>query len=271
MNSCVEGSNPSFSVSVSAMRLTVAVSSLVFLGFAAGCGGDGADASQLEDTPWVLTEGRTISLPAGVAPSATFVDGTVSGSTGCNRFTASYTLDGDSLDIGTIGLTLMACPPPRDAIERAYTTSLELVTTWSVDGEELVLAGSDGAELLRYAVASLVGAWTVTGILSSSGDAFSSPIAGTEITATFAEDGSLTGSGGCNDYTATYTADRGSITIEAPASTRKFCPDPEGVMDQEAAYLAALEEATEYRLDGTTAELLNGEGQRLVGFARAVP
>jgi heat shock protein HslJ len=245
--------------------LSLALASLVF--FAAGCGGDdGTDASQLEGTPWVLTSGRDITLPASVAPSALFEDGTVSGSTGCNQFTGPYSLDGDSLEIGDLATTLMACEPPRDATERAYVDALGLVSTWEVDGEELVLSDEDGDELLRYGVASLVGAWEVTGI--KTGDAIVSPIVGTELTAVFGDDGALTGSAGCNNYTTSYTADEGAITVEAPGSTRKLCPEPEGVMEQEGAYLAALEEATEYTIDGTTAALVGADGQRLVTLAR---
>jgi heat shock protein HslJ len=266
VNSCVEGSNPSFSVRF-VVRLAVACSSVLVIGFAVGCGEDGgADASQLEDTPWVITSGSGITLPAMVAPSALFAAGEVSGSTGCNQYSGPYELDGDSLDIGTLTQTLIACVPPRDAIERAYVSALGQVAGWAVDGEELVLSDDDGSDLLSYEAGSIVGDWTVTGILS--GDAFSSPIAGTEVTATFAEDGKLTGSAGCNNYMTTYTSDRDAIEIEPAAATRKFCPEPAGVMDQEAAFLSALADATRYRIDATTADIRNAEGQRLVGFER---
>ena len=249
------------------MRLAVAFSSLLVIGFAVGCGENGgADASQLEDTPWVLTSGSGITLPASVAPSALFVAGEVSGSTGCNQYSGPYEIDGDSLDIGTLTQTLIACVPPRDAVERAYVRALGQVARWAIDGEELVLSDSDREEVLRYGAGSIVGDWTVTGILS--GDAFSSPIAGTEVTATFAEDGTLTGSAGCNNYMTSYTTDRVAIEIEPAATTRKFCPEPAGIMDQEAAFLSALAGAAMYRVDGATADLLNAEGQRLVGFER---
>ena len=130
-----------------------------------------------------------------------------------------------------------------------------------------MLSDGDGEEVLRYEAGSIVGGWSVTGVLS--GDAFSSPIVGTEITATFTEDGRLTGSAGCNNYTTSYTADKATIEIEPAAATRMFCPEPAGVMDQEAAYLSALAEARPPI--GSTArrrDLLNAEGQRLVGFER---
>ena len=163
-------------------------------------------------------------------------------------------------------MTLIACVPPRDAIERAYLLALGQVTNWAVDGEELMLSDEDGSELLRYAAGSIVGDWSVTGILS--GDAFSSPLAGTELTANFAEDGKLTGSAGCNNYMTTYTTGKATIEIEPAAADEEVLSEPQGVMDQEAAFLSALTEAATYRIDATTADLLNDEGQRLVGFER---
>jgi len=99
------------------------------------------------------------------------------------------------------------------------------------------------------------------------GSAVASPLPGTSITATFAGGGKLTGSAGCNRYTASFTADQG-IKIDAPASTRKHCAEPEGVMEQEAAYLAVLPSAVEYRVDGGSLSLLSADGTYVATFAR---
>ena len=178
----------------------------------AGCGGEGGDASDIENKPWAFVCGRPDDSD-GVVPSAAFTDGTVFGTTGCNTYRASYTLDGDSFEIGEP--TLIACPPPVDEFERAYLDALGQVASWEIDGEELVLSDADGNELLRYEVASIVGDWTVTGV-NTGAHAISSPIVGTELTAVFADDGSLTGSAGCNNYTTSYTAD----AARSPSSPR---------------------------------------------------
>ena len=44
------------------------------------------------------------------------------------------------------------------------------------------------------------------------------------------------------------------------------CPDPEGVMDQEAAYLAALPTAVGFRVERGVLELLNAEGSAVVSY-----
>jgi heat shock protein HslJ len=71
-------------------------------GLVSGCGGDdegAADASSLEGVAWVLAPGVDVEGWEDVAPSATFENGRLAGTTGCNRFTTTYTVDGDTLEI----------------------------------------------------------------------------------------------------------------------------------------------------------------------------
>jgi len=76
-------------------------------------------------------------------------------------------------------------------------------------------------------------------------------ISGSEITALF-ENEQVSGSAGCNSYQGTYRstqADGGNtIEIGPLAVTRMMCDQP--LMDQENLYLAALEAATEYTIEG---------------------
>ena len=119
---------------------------------------------------------------------------------------------------------------------------------------------------VAHAVASPVGEWEVTAFLN--GDAVSSPLPGTALTATFGDDGTLSGSSGCNRYTTTHTTDGGAIEIEPAGGTKMLCPEPEGVMEQEAAYLAALPTAVHYGLDGGSLTLLSADGRYVVAYAR---
>ena len=156
------------------------VALLLALGLAAGCGDDDEGAGSFVGVPWVVSSGIDLG-GSDAAPSATFTDDTVGGSTGCNRFTASYTVDGDAMEIGKIASTRMACPPPADAVERAYLAALGRVAAWHKDGSELLLVDDEHNELLRYEEASPLGDWEVTAFLR--GDAVTSPLPGTTITA----------------------------------------------------------------------------------------
>lgn len=250
------------------MRLAVAPLAVVLA--LAGCGGEdesGADASLLEGVPWVLASGVDVEGWEAVAPSASFEGGTMAGSTGCNRYTAPYTVDGDGLDLGEIASTQMACGPPGDEVERAFGDALGRVASWRLEDEELALLDAGEAEVLRFRAATPAGSWAATGFLRD--DAVSSPLAGTNVSASFDEGEQLSGSAGCNTYRATYSIDGGAIEIGQPSSTKKLCPEPEGVMEQEAAYLAALPTAERFRVDAGSLQLLTAEGAIVATFATA--
>ncbi len=109
---------------------------------------------ELEGRSWVLLSG--IAVPQDVVvtwPSVTFSEGRVAGTTGCNRYMGAYEVDGDSLAFGPIATTMMACPPPADAVERAYVAALARVTGWRLDGDQLVLELGEDDEPLRFAPA----------------------------------------------------------------------------------------------------------------------
>jgi heat shock protein HslJ len=227
-----------------------------------GCGDDDGGAAKnapsFENIAWALV--------SPVGPTATFSDGKVGGSAGCNRFGASYTQDGDALTIGDIVSTQMACGGRTDAVERAYLAALAGVASWSREQDELVLAGKDGSALLRYREVSPVGAWTATTVRQP--NAVSSPLPGTEITADFKADGKLTGSAGCNTYSARYETDSAKITIGDVSATEMACDGPDGIMEQEQGYLDALPLAATYTVEGSTLSLLKTDGTYVATYQR---
>jgi heat shock protein HslJ len=240
------------------VRCLIALVGIALIGCGDDDGGAATGGASFEDIPWALVS------PEG--PSATFADGKVTGSGGCNQFGGSYTQDGDALEIGEIVSTQMACGPKVDAVERAYLAALERVASWSRRQDELTLANGDGDPLLRYRAASPAGAWTATSIRLP--NAVSSPLPGTEITADFGDDGKLAGSSGCNTYSATYKTDGAKITIGAAGGTEMACDTPEGVMEQEQAYLSTLPLAASYRVEGLTLSLLKADGTYVATYQR---
>ena len=112
--------------------------------------------------------------------------------------------------------------------------------------------------------------WQLTGYNNGKGG-FVSVLADAEVTAVFGEDGTLSGSAGCNNYTAGYQVERSDISIGPIAATQKMCAEPEGIMEQEIQYLTALESATTYQIRGEQLELLNAEGTRLASYIAVPP
>lgn len=91
------------------------------------------------------------------------------------------------------------------------------------------------------------------------------PLSDTAPSAEFSAD-QIRGSAGCNQYFGAYIVSGSDITITDVGSTEIYCMDPEGVMDQEQAFLAALSSAASYRLTGTRIELLDGTGSVILVF-----
>jgi heat shock protein HslJ len=226
----------------------------------------------LEGTLWqvasaVEAKGTLGPVPDGVVATARFAEGRVSGSGGCNRYTAAYILDGRALSVGLIASTMMACPDPAGAFESGFLAVLATTASWEVVDRSLILRdGNDRPTLVFRPVVepSLTGAeWSAAGVNNGKGGV-ASLVADTVITATFGEDGPLFGSGGCNRYRGQFTVDGARITIGPLATTRMACPGP--VMEQEAQYLAALGRATTWRIDGDTLELRDADGALQVSF-----
>lgn len=67
-------------------------------------------------------------------------DGSVSGTTGCNRFTTTWRLDGDRLTLGNAATTRRACIPPLDQQEVAMLAVLADIA----DANVAVDVGADG-------------------------------------------------------------------------------------------------------------------------------
>jgi heat shock protein HslJ len=233
-----------------------------------------APAVAFEGTLWTLVsyadnEGETVEVLPGTEVTAQFNDGTVSGTAGCNNYFASYELDGDQLTVELGGSTMMACEEAIMVQESAYMSNLAASAAFLITGNRLQIAGADGGTLLTYEVSQPIALtdtlWLLTMYNNAEG-ALVSTLAGTEITAIFGEDGSLYGSAGCNSYNAEYTVDVDGITIGAPATTKMMCGVPDGVMDQETAYLAALPLAASYSILGNELDIADADGNTLLVF-----
>ncbi|MDS4069942.1 MAG: META domain-containing protein [Candidatus Competibacter sp.] len=232
------------------------------------------DKSTLEGPTWRLTQvartdGQLHAVPDSVEATALFTSGSVSGSGGCNRYTTSYTVKDGKLTIGLAASTMMACPEPQTAVEQPFMAALAATRAYQIEDGQLSLLDAGGRKIATFKAwqpVALKGVtWRATTYNNGRGAAVSL-IDGSEITATFGTDGVLSGSAGCNHYRATYVTQGSSITIQAPAATRKTCPRPDGVMRQESEYLKALPTAATYAIQGRQLELRTAEGALVALF-----
>ena len=102
----------------------------------------------LEHTAWTLiqfADRELSSFDAETTPvTALFADGRVAGRSGCNRYTTSYTIDGDAIRFGHVATTRMMCPPEQMAVERAFLRALESAFTFRIEGRQLTIAYEGG-------------------------------------------------------------------------------------------------------------------------------
>lgn len=103
--------------------------------------------------------------------------------------------------------------------------------------------------------------WTVTSLSGVNVDP-SVPITGT-----FGADDKLTGSGGCNSYSADYTASGQDLTISSPVATTMACA--EGVDQQESQYFYLLENSSTYEIKGSTLTIKDSTGQTILEYTSA--
>lgn len=75
--------------------------------------------------------------------------------------------------------------------------------------------------------------------------------------------GSVGGSSGCNTYGGTYQLDGKKLQISELVSTLMACAKPEGVMEQEAAFLNGLLEVQAFELKDDQVEITTSDGTTL--------
>jgi len=266
-------------------RLGIAVALMTLFALVlAACGPaatGGTETETAEGTPWKLvsyltTENETVDLLPGTEITTMFNQGEISGSGSCNRYLGNYTVSGDQVTVKAVGTTQMWCDPEElMAQEKIFLGNLNRAASYKILGNQLQVIDSDGYVLLTYTALEpkpLVGTtWGLTSYNNGKGG-MTSPLAGSDITAVFGTEANVGGSAGCNTYDAAYEVDGLQISIGMATTTRMACAEPEGVMEQETAYLAALQTAAQFEIVGDELVLLNGEGLKAAVFAaRSAP
>ncbi len=106
--------------------------------------------------------------------------------------------------------------------------------------------------------------WAVTAF--AGGPDLAAPLPGTSLTLLFSPEGQVNGSSGCNTYRASYTVAGAFLAITPPLGTSIMC-EPE-VMEQEAAFLAALVSAGSFEIQGSNLYIADAAGARVLECAR---
>jgi len=212
------------------------------------------------------------SVITGTTTTADFrADWKLSGSGGCNQYNAEYTTTASNgITITQPITTLMACAVPVMQQETQYLSLLQQATKYEISGDQLTLFDKTGTKLLIYkkqVSIPITGTWNLFNY-NNGKEAIQSVIAGSKTTAVFGSNGKLSGSGGCNEYSAAYTTPgTNGITITQPISTMMACAEP--VMQQETQYFSLLPTAAKYEISGDQLTLFNAAGTKILIYKSA--
>ena len=144
-------------VSVLALGLVIGL-------FVAACGGSAATPSPAAsaaaggtplDGVWLLTDyvsvdGTNYTVPSSVTPNIRFDGNAASGQAGCNTFNAVANIQGDQLRFDTVQQSNNPCQDPMATVETAFLQALNLSTTYTVTGNQLVITNPQGKPALTF-------------------------------------------------------------------------------------------------------------------------
>lgn len=120
-------------------------------------GSHAATPAPLTGHSWTLTrlvvDGNETILSSANPITLSFEaqDHTLSGSSGCNTYGASYTLTGAQIHITGMRTTLMLCEDVDVMdLEATYTQALQRVDSVRIDGDTLTLEGDNGQVFMTF-------------------------------------------------------------------------------------------------------------------------
>ncbi len=260
-------------------RTLGALVALAFLITACSAGegtGDTAEVTggTLEGTQWVLDsygqDGSLTILPEAQYADVRFDSSRVSGYSGCNEFNGLYRAGGRTLLISQLSGTFMACDEAAMAFEQQYLSLLDSSRFYGVRRGQLTILDAKLNTVLVFNAAPrnpLLGKWRVDSYGTTPGTVVG-VLEGTQIDVAF-QLVSVGGSAGCNAYSGIYGTNGDVVGVGRLATTNLACDT--AVMDQETAFLEALQGVAFVESRGSTLNLTDRSGGLRVALVRPTP
>ena len=238
------------------------------------CSAGPGTGGTLEGTKWVLDsydqDGSLTILPETQYADVEFAANRVSGFSGCNEFNGLYRAGGRTLLISQLSGTFMACDEASMEFEQRYLSLLDSSRFYGVRRGQLTIYDAERNAVLVFNAAPrnpLLGKWHVDSYSTTPGTTVA-VLEGTQLDVAF-QLLSVGGSAGCNAYSGTYGTNGNVVRVGMLATTRLACDA--AVMDQETAFLEALQGFAFIESRGSTLNLTNLAGQVLVALSKPTP
>jgi heat shock protein HslJ len=233
-----------------------------------GCGDPGAGVAPDPTGQWELVQlwrGSAVEPePVGARATLDIGDGTVGGTSYCNSYSGTFSLDGDELVVEGLGGTDMGCAPELMTAEAAYLEALAAVRRVGSSDGFLVLTGPD-VELRFRPVApvptmQLLGTrWVLETLLDGE---VASSTTGQPAELVLADDGTLTGSTGCRGISGSWSLDGDVVRVTSFAADGSDCtPD---VAAQDGQVVSVLGDGFQVAVAGDSLTVTGRDGLGLV-------
>lgn len=233
------------------------------------------DMSDLDGTDWMLISFDDDGVLEGSRLTLGFDGREFHGYAGCRSFEGSVQSGGDRVHVGYLGMTSLDClRPERFRLQEGrYIDGISSAAYLDLAGGQFELHTRTGDTLLFEPLTDKAGhePEDATWVLDHSVlDGHSEPaLPGTEVTVTFEDGviyarGQISGSGGCNNYSAEYSLDGSSLQIEMFEVTEMGCVEPDGIMQQEQNLIEILNATPSYSVEGDELQLSTDDGDTLV-------
>ena len=120
-----------------------------------GSGSDGGaqDPAALERESWILTQMQTVggqTQTVQVPVSAEFDGSTISGTSGCNSYHASYEATASEISFGPIAATMKICLEDEQSTEDRYLQLLADIGSFEVSDRSMSMNDQDGTPVLQF-------------------------------------------------------------------------------------------------------------------------
>jgi heat shock protein HslJ len=212
-------------------------------------------------------EGSRFTAQFSIVPGSP--SGVLTGTTGCNEYTAAYAASVDEIKVNPpVSTKNKTCVPGLTDQEELYLLALNDASSYRISGNTLVIPYDDDKQALVFEGTQLEEA-TRPPLNDLNGMTWylwfidSAPVmAGTSISAQFAinsdgASGTISGSAGCNSYVASFGQNLG---VEATLNANQVCSEPAGIMEQESDYVDRLSRAYGYWVSGDQLIVNTGRG-----------
>lgn len=227
---------------------------------------------ELAQTQWRLYVLNGLEIPENInvtltlSPEAENREGSIFGSAGCNRYSGTYSLEGDRLTTNILAVTAMMCDASMET-EDAFLAALQDELTFQIQYNRLILTSENNTLLFLGERPSLAGDWRLLRMGTPEDPVditFENTILAAFMIEEMAATGLISGATPCREYTAGFFIDRDFVTFGTPEMINlNQCDD---MSEIETQYFEALQNAAQYEFSKGNLILRDGEGTQLLEF-----